>query len=123
MCPAMIAAGNDPPHDELFRKDRLAFTEHFASAIRSSDLPDDIIVHLPSIMADDELQVFQSSIGSKGVYAYWATKYAVRSARWVGAATEALDEFVRGFPNMANSSGVLLVRARLLEMEDDGLGL
>jgi hypothetical protein len=121
----MIAAGSDPPHDELFREDRLAFTEHFASAIRSSGLPDDIMVHLPSIMADDELQVFQSSIGSKaskGVYAHWATKYAVRSARWVGAAIEALDEFVRVFPDMANSSGVLLVRARLLEMQDDGLG-
>lgn len=119
----MIAAGHDPPHDELFRKDRLTFTEHFASAIHSSGLPDDIMVYLTSIMADDELQVFQSSIGSKGAYAHWATKYAVRSARWVRAATEALDEFVLVFPDMANISGVLSVHARLLEMQDDGLGL
>jgi len=123
MCPAIIAADNDPPRDELFRKDRLAFTEHFASAIHSSGLPDDITIHLPSIMTDDELQVFHSSIGSKGAYAHWATKYAVRSARWVRAATEALDEFVLFFPDMTSSSGVRSVRARLLKMQDDGLGL
>ena len=119
----MIAAVNDPPHDELFRKDRVAFTRHFASAIHSSCVSDDILVHLSSIMADDELQVFQSSIKSKGAYAHWVTKYAVRSARWVRAATEALDEFVLVHPDMASSSGVLSVRARLLEMQDDGLGL
>lgn len=116
MGPAMIAVGNDPLHDEMFRKDRLLFTELFASAIRSCGLPDDIIVHLPSIMANEELQIFQSSIGSKGVYAHWVTKYAVRSACWIRAATEALDEFVLLFPDMAGSSGVLSVRARLLEM-------
>lgn len=119
----MIAADNDPPYDELFRKDRLAFTEHFASAIHSSGLPDDIMVRLPSIMVDDELQVFHSSIGSKGAYAHWATKYAVRSARWISAAIEALDEFVLVFPDVVSSSGVRSVRARLLEIQDDGLGL
>ena len=119
----MIAADNDAPYDELFRKDRLAFTEHFASAIHSSGIPDDIMVHLPSIMLDDELQIFHSSIGSKGAYAHWVTKYAVRSARWVRAATDALDEFVLVFPDMASSSGVRSVRARLLKLQDDGLGL
>ena len=72
----MITVGSDPLHDEMFRKDRLLFTELFASAIRSCGLPDDIIVHLPSIMTNEELQIFQSSIGSKGVYAHG--KYAVQ---------------------------------------------
>ncbi|KAF8526960.1 hypothetical protein BU17DRAFT_82459 [Hysterangium stoloniferum] len=120
ICPAMIAADNNPPHDELFRKDRLVFTDHFASVIRSSGLPDDIMVRLLSILADDELQVFQSSIQNKGVYAHWVTKYAVRSVRWVRAATKALDEFVLVHPDMANLSEVLSVRVRLLEMQDDG---
>ena len=34
----MIAAGNDPPHDELFRKDRLAFTPVPSWAVRRISL-------------------------------------------------------------------------------------
>ncbi|KAF8962997.1 kinase-like domain-containing protein [Flammula alnicola] len=121
MCPAMIAADNDPLHD-AFHKDRLAFIDHFASAISSSGLPDDIAVHLPSIMADDELQIFQSSIGSKGVYAYWVTKYSVRSTQWIKAATRALDKFILTHPEMANLSEVLSVRVCLLGMQEEGFG-
>jgi hypothetical protein len=118
MCPAMIAVDSDPPHDERFRGDRLAFTEHFTSAICSSSLHDDIVAGLPSLIADDELQVFQLSIRSKGVYALWVTKYAVRSARWVKAATRALDKFVLAHPEMARLPEVLSVQVHLLEMQD-----
>ncbi|KAG1733016.1 kinase-like domain-containing protein [Suillus paluster] len=119
MCPAMIAVGNDPLHDEIFREDRLVFTEHFTSAIHPSGLSDDIKARLPSLMIDDELQTFQLSIGSKGVYAHWVTKYAVRSVHWVNAAIVALDLFVLAHPEMASLSGVLSARVRLLEMQAD----
>jgi len=118
----MIAAGNNPLHDELFRKDRLTFTEHFTSAIHSSNLPEDISARLPALLADDELQTFQLSIGSKGVYAHWATKYAVRTAQWIKAATGALDTFVLAHPEMATLSKVVSVRVRLLEMQEDKSG-
>ena len=65
MCPAMITAANDPVW---------AFTEHLAPVIHSSGLPDNI--HLPSVLADGELQAFRSLIRSKGVYAHG--KYAVQ---------------------------------------------
>ncbi|TFK32240.1 hypothetical protein BDQ12DRAFT_716531 [Crucibulum laeve] len=107
MCPAMISAGNNLPHDTLLHKDRLAFIDHFSSAISSSDLHDDIVVHLLSIMANDELQVFQSSIKSKGVYAYWVTKYSIRSTQWIKAASRALDKFILAHPEMASWSEVL----------------
>ena len=74
-------------------------------------------------MANDELQIFQLSIRSKGVCAHWITKYAIQSAHWIRAATEALDEFVLVHPDMASLSGVLSVCAYLLEMQDNGLGL
>lgn len=120
MCPAMIAAGNNPPHDELYRQDRLVFIEHFTSAIRLSGIPDNITVHLPSILADDELQVFHSSICSKGVYAHWVAKYCVRSARWVKAAVNALDKYVLAHPEMAHIPEVDSVRAHLSEIQEEG---
>jgi hypothetical protein len=121
MCPALIAVGNDPPHDALFSKDRLSFIDHFASAIRHSTLPDYITVHLPSVMGDDELQIFQSSIGSKGIYAYWVTKYCIRSTQGVGVAIRALDKFVLAHPEMASLSEIFSVRVRLLEMQKEGI--
>jgi len=120
MCPALIAVGNDPSHDAPFSEDRLSFIDHFASAIRSSNLPDYITVHLPSVMENDELQIFQSSIGSKGIYAYWVTKYCIRSTQWVEAAIRALDKFVLAHPEMASLS--FSVRVRLLEMLKEGMG-
>ena len=57
-------------------------------------------------MADDELQSFQLMIGSKGGYAYWVTKYAVRGAQWVKAASGALDASVLAHPEMARLSQV-----------------
>jgi thiaminase len=119
MYPAMIAVEND--HDGLFRKDRLSFMDHFASAIGSSSLRDVIAVHLPSMMVNEELQIFHSSIGSKGVYALWVTKYSVHSTQWIKAATEALDEYVLARPEMASLSEVLSVRVRLLGMQEEGL--
>jgi hypothetical protein len=120
MCPAMIAAENDPPHDELRRQDRLAFVEHFTSAIRLSGIPDNIAVHLPSILADDELQVFHSSILSKGAYALWVAKYCVRSARWAKAAVNALDKYVLAHPETASLPAVNSVRVHLSEMQEEG---
>jgi hypothetical protein len=120
MFPAMIATDNDPHHDEFFHDDRLAFIEHFTSAIHVSGLHDDVKACLPAIIADDELQTFQLSVRSKGVYAHWVTKYAVRSAQWVKAAIGALDTFVLAHPEMARLSEILSVRARLLEMQADG---
>jgi hypothetical protein len=102
----MIAAANDPLHNELFGKDRLPFTEHFASAIPSSGLPDDIMVHLPSILADDKLQVFQSPIGSKGAYAHWVTKYAVR----IGSASAPEHSCLRLFLFVTHSNYCSTVR-------------
>jgi thiaminase len=116
MCPAMIAVDHDPPHDKLFREDRLAFTDHFTSAVHASSLPADIAAGLPSLLIDDELQTFQLSIGSKGVYAQWVTKYAIRSAQWIEAATRALDAFVLAHPEMAKLSEVHSVRVRLSEI-------
>ena len=62
-CPEMITADNDPL-PEAFREDRLVFIHHFTSTIRSSSIPnsDDIAIQLPSMMADDELQLFHLSI-------------------------------------------------------------
>jgi len=99
-----MAVGTDPPHDALFSEDRLSFIDHFPSAIRSSSLPDYITVHLPSVMENDELQIFQSSIGSKGIHAYWVTKYCIRSTPGVEAAIRALDKFVLAHPEMASLS-------------------
>jgi thiaminase len=118
----MIAVYNDPLNDEIFRKDRLVFTEYFTSAIHSSSLPGDITALLPSLMADDELQTFHMSIPSKGVYAQWVTKYAIRSTRWIKAAVGALDTFVLAHPEMARLSEVLSVRVRLLDLQEDGSG-
>jgi hypothetical protein len=96
----MIAVGDDPSHDELFLKDGLSFTEHFASALRSSGLPNDIAAQLLSILLDEELQAFQSAIQSKCFYAYWVAKYLVRRAEWFNAAAGALDKFVQADPKM-----------------------
>lgn len=116
MCPAIIAAGNNPPQDALFHQDRLKFIEYFLSAIRLSDIRCDIAAELLSILVDEELQIFQSSIGSKGIYAYWVTKYCIRSTRWIEAATTALDKFILAHTEMGNLPEVLSVRVRLLEL-------
>ena len=116
----MIAAGNDPPHNELLSKDRLAFTEHFAS---QSVIPDDIMIHLPSILADDKLQIFQSSIRSTDVYAHRVTKYSVHNAQWIKAASGALDKFLLAHPEMASLCEVNSVRVRLLGMQEKVFGL
>jgi hypothetical protein len=117
-CPALIVVGNDPLHDALFSEDRMSFIDHFASAIRSSSLLDHIAVHLPS-MENDELQIFQSSIGSKGIYAYWVKKYCICSTQWVEAAIRALDKFVLTHPEMACLSFSVCVH--LLEMQKEGM--
>ena len=121
----MITADYDPL-PEAFREDRLVFIDHFTSAIRSSDLPNsnDIAIQLPSMMADDELQLFHLSIQSKGIYARWVTKHSVRSSRWIKAATGALDKFVRSHPEFSNLAAVLSVRVSLLRlgMQEEGFG-
>ena len=120
ICPAMIAAGSNLPHDEQLRNDRLAFTEHFTSAIRRSDIPDDITVHLSSLMGNDELQIFQLSIQSKDVYAHWVTKYCVRNTHWVEAAARALEKYTLARPEMASVSEVTAVRLRLSRIREQG---
>ena len=121
----MITADYDPL-PEAFREDRLVFIDHFTSAIRSSDLPnsDDIAIQLPSMMADDELQLFHLSIRSKGIYARWVTKHSVRSSRWIKAATGALDKFIHSHPEFSNLAAVLSVRVSLLRlgMQEEGFG-
>ena len=57
VCLSMRAVGNDRLNDALFSKDRLAFIDHFVSAIWKSSVLDNIIVHLPSILGDEELQI------------------------------------------------------------------
>ncbi|GLB40888.1 hypothetical protein LshimejAT787_0901030 [Lyophyllum shimeji] len=121
MCPAMMAAGNDSPQEVQFRNDRPGFVDHFSSAISSTGLRGDMAVHLPSILADDELQFLYSSATSDGAYAGWVTKYPVRRTHWIDAATTALDSFVLVHPAMITSSEVLSVRVRSLEMQAEGL--
>ncbi|KAG1800570.1 uncharacterized protein BJ212DRAFT_1487957 [Suillus subaureus] len=115
----MIPASNDPPYKELFRKDRLAFTEHFTAAIRSFSLSNDsdIPARSPFLMTDDELQTFQLLIKSKSVYTHWVTKYAIRIARYIEAATGALDAFVTAHSEMAE---VLPVHLYLYEVQEGG---
>lgn len=54
--------------DEMLLKDRLTFVDHLTTSLRSSGFPDDITAQLLRIVADQELQVFQSAIQSKGFY-------------------------------------------------------
>lgn len=112
----MIALGDsdDPPPDDLFLKDRLSFIKHFASSLHSSSLPNDIAAQLLSIVADEERQVFQSAINSKGSYVYWVRKYLVHRAEWFNAAAGALDRFVQANPEMAGSAEIMSIQARLL---------
>jgi hypothetical protein len=116
----MITADNDSL-SEAFRADRLVFIDHFTSTIRSSSLPNsfDIANQLPSMMADDELQLFHLSIKSKGAYARWVTKHSVRSFRWIKAATGALDKFILSHPEFSNLAVVLSVRVSLLGMQKE----
>ena len=118
MIPEMIA-GNDSPKDTMFLKDRKTFIDHFSSVIGYSGLGDDIVVHLRSIIADEELQIFYSSIGSKSVYAHWVTKYCVRSTQWINAVITALDKFILAHPKteQANLSEIRSVLVRLSEMQ------
>jgi len=118
----MIALGDDPSPDDLFLKDRLSFIEHFASSLSSSGLPEDIAAQLLHIVADEEQQAFQSTIGSKGFYAYWVGKYSVRRAEWFNAAAGALDRFVQADPEMAGSAEVMSIQARLLNFRESRLG-
>ncbi|KAF8060724.1 kinase-like domain-containing protein [Lyophyllum atratum] len=121
--PSMIALGDDPSPDDLFLKDsgvlflrdRLSFIEHFSYSLHSSGIPDNIAAQLLAILADEEQQAFQSSIRSKGLYAQWVGKYLVRSADWFSAAAGALDKFVQAAPEMAGSTEVMSVQARLLD--------
>lgn len=119
----MITADNDPLPG-AFREDRLVFIEHFTSTIRSSSFPnsDDIAIQLPSMLTDDELQLFHLSIQSKGAYARWVTKHSVRSSRWIKAATGALDKFIHSHPEFSNLAAVLSVRVSLLGMQEEGSG-
>ena len=110
----MIAVGDDSSPDDLFLKDRLSFIKHFASSLHSSGLPNDITARLLLIVADEEQQVFQSAIQSKGFYAYWVEKYLVHRAEWFNAAAGALDRFVQANPKMAGSAEVISLQARLL---------
>lgn len=118
----MIGAVDYSPFGALFHEDRVAFVNHLASALSSSDLSIDIAVHLRSIMADEELQTFHASIRSIGVYTEWVAKYSIRSTQSVKAAIRSLDKFVLAHPDMAGSSQVASVRARLLEMQEEGIG-
>jgi len=115
MCPAIISADNDPL--QLYRRDRQTFMELFASAVDASNLLANIKAYLPPILADDELQIFHTALGSKGAYADWVAKYCVRSAQWIMAAAEALDRFLLAHPEMTNSPEAISVRARLLDMQ------
>jgi hypothetical protein len=117
----MITVDNDPLPD-AFQKDRLVFIDQFTSIISSSDLRDDIAIQLPSIMADDELQLFHLSLMSKGAYARWVTKYSIRSSMWIKAATGALDKFILTHPEFGNLAVVLSVRVSLLGMQEEGFG-
>ncbi|KXN86150.1 hypothetical protein AN958_10452, partial [Leucoagaricus sp. SymC.cos] len=121
-CPTMIALGDDPSPDDLFLKDRLSFIEHFTSSLHSSGLPDNITAQLLPIVANEEQQVFQSAIGSKGLYAYWVGKYLVHRAEWLNAAAGALDRFVQANPKLAGSAEVMSIRAHLLNFRESRLG-
>jgi len=75
--PAIIGVRDEYSDDELLLKDRLTFVEHLTSSLRSAGFSDDITAQLLRIVADQELQVFQSAIRGKSLLIGWLSTWFV----------------------------------------------
>ncbi|KAF8153963.1 hypothetical protein B0H34DRAFT_719770 [Crassisporium funariophilum] len=52
----MKAVGDEPSSDDLFRKDRLSFNEHFAHTLHSFDIPAEI-VHMGNLLGREQMYI------------------------------------------------------------------